>query len=422
VRRQGDLLHANGFRVCGVGIPGALSELPAWPVFEARELAPGSGAQQCGGPAPVHQRDDVRRHLRAAREAALTAGILLPSLGRIISIARLPARFALAQASRWHAKIALADYWGRPRIAALLEAARQAPGKHFLANDWTALPIAARLAAERGGRFGYDTHEFASQEYADRPSWRLLHRPLVRAIEGRFIREAAFVSAVSDGIALGLRAEYGLAQTPWVIRNLPRFEALPYCAPGDRLEVLYHGILAGNRGIEPTIESVCSWRPEFRLTLRGPGEAAFLERLRRRVAALNLEERVSIVPPVAMTDLISRAHAFDIGIFALPSSSAQNVYALPNKLFEYVMAGLTLCVTDLPEMASIVRGHGLGRLIPSADPAAIAAAVNGFDRESVAAYKRRSLDAARVLCWEEEGKRLLAACDVFRDTPSGAVG
>jgi hypothetical protein len=61
-----------------------------------------------------------------------------------------------------------------------------------------------------------------------------------------------------------------------------------------------------------------------------------------------------------MTDLVREAAAFDVGLFALPRHSNHNRYALPNKFFEYSMAGLALCVSDLPEMGALVRRDQLG--------------------------------------------------------------
>jgi hypothetical protein len=96
-------------------------------------------------------------------------------------------------------------------------------------------------------------------------------------------------------------------------------------------------------------------------------------------------------------------------LFALPDHSRHNAFALPNKFFEYVMAGLALCVSELPEMARLVHQYELGTLIPRVEPAAIAAAINGLDRHRIDAFKRASLRAARELCWEKESERMLDA-------------
>jgi glycogen synthase len=281
----------------------------------------------------------------------------------------------------------------------------------WLANDWTMLPVARRLAEEKGGSYGYDTHELATEEFSDRLRWRFWKRPLVRAIERHSIGGAAVISAVSEGIAKRLQELYSLPRLPVVIRNTPAFENTAFRPTAAPIRVLYHGILTPGRGLEATIDSVGAWRPEFNLTLRGPGDAHYVAALRRRIGEEGLADRVLLAPPVPMTALVREAAAFDVGFFALPKSSRHNEFALPNKFFEYVMAGLALCVSDLPEMARLIHDYQLGVTFPNIDPEAIAAAINALDPESVDRYKGKALAAANELCWERESKGLV---DTYR--------
>ena len=313
-------------------------------------------------------------------------------------------------AVRIQPKVAQQIYWSwSQNILDLYRCASRLDADVWLANDWTALPIAARMAAEKGGVYVYDTHEFATEEYAEKWRWRLWQRPLVSAIENRFIRDAAVVSAVSAGIADRLAGIYRLPKAPLVIRNTPAYQRCAFRPTGTRIRVLYHGIVAVGRGLEATIDSVTLWRPEFELTIRGPENAGFSDGLRTRIRDAGLAERVHLVPAVPMTELVREAAVFDVGFFALPGHSRHNQFALPNKFFEYLMAGLALCVSDLPEMAHLVKERGLGVLIPQVEPAAIAAAINSLDREQIDAYKQCALEVAREFCWEREAERLVSA-------------
>jgi glycosyltransferase involved in cell wall biosynthesis len=134
-----------------------------------------------------------------------------------------------------------------------------------------------------------------------------------------------------------------------------------------------------------------------------------LATLQRRIRALRLEPRVSLLPPVPMTELIAAAAPFDIGLFALPGTSRHNRFALPNKLFEYIAAGLAVVVSNLPEMARIVSEYRLGVTFAAVTPDAIAAALDALDRDTIDACKRASLAAAQSLCWERECRRLVDA-------------
>ncbi len=384
VRRQGDLFHARGWDVVAVGLQGARSTAPDWhcSAIDVPTSHPGAGTESAP-PLPV------RRLLRLARRS-----------------------FDLVKVMMVDRRHAHAAYWTiDDRSRRLYAAARAHHPDIWLANDWTALPIARRLAAEQGVPYAYDTHELAVDEYAQHWRWRLTQRPVIAAIERDGIAGAAVTSCVSQGIADRLHTLYTLPKKPLLIRNMPRYEAHPFRPCGGRIAVLYHGVVNEGRGLEACIDSAALWRPEFRLSIRGPGPPDYLAALDKRIEGAGLGDRVVLAPPVPMIDLVSEAARFDIGLFALPGHSKQNMHVLPNKFFEYTMAGLALCVSDLPEMTALLRRHDLGRLIPEVTPQAIAAAVNGFDRAMIDACKQRALEAAKVLNWETEADRFFAAIE-----------
>jgi len=311
-------------------------------------------------------------------------------------------------------------YWAlNSRFSDLYRVASAQRSHVWLANDWTALPIARRLAREQGGILVYDTHELAADEYTERRRWRVLHRPTVVAIERTCLRDAALVTCVSDGIADRLQELYRLKERPLVVRNTPRYQRMPFRPTGETIRVLYHGIVSPGRGLESCIRSVRLLRPEFDLTIRGPASEEYGTTLSNLIAELGLRDRVHLAPPVPMVDLVREANAFDIGLFALPDHSLHNRYALPNKFFEYTMAGLALCLSDLPEMARLVTRYDLGRLFNGLDPAAIAAAINSLDRESIDGYKHRALQAAKDLNWEKESARLISRCAALVQAEQG---
>jgi len=357
------------------------------------------------GTAPAKQR---RWTLLAAPAAASTGPDAPTRSGRLVRRSRTALSLLRARMQPSHALRFFWDTWPEPRI--VYQAARRVRADLWIANDWTALPIAARLAAERGGRYAYDSHELAVDENEQRRAWRMWNRPVVRAIERRLIGGAAFVATVSPGIAEELRRRYRLERSPLVVRNTPSYGSVPFRPAGDRIRVLFHGIVVPGRGLEECIDSVALWRPEFDLSIRGPGAPSYIDSLRRRIVERGVAERVTLLPPVAAGALVAEAAAFDIGMHPLPGHSRHNRLSLSNKLFDYIMAGLALCVSNLPEMARLLRDYRLGVTIGAVEPGAIAQAINGLDRPRLDAFKRNALLAARELCWENESRALVAAC------------
>jgi glycosyltransferase involved in cell wall biosynthesis len=113
-----------------------------------------------------------------------------------------------------------------------------------------------------------------------------------------------------------------------------------------------------------------------------------------------------------MADLVKTASEADIGVIPYIPFCLNNRLCLPNKLFEYMMAGLAVVGSDLPELRHIIRGHQIGGVFSPEKPRDIARAINELllDTPRLDAMKRNALRAAHELYnWEVEGKVLLMA-------------
>jgi glycosyltransferase involved in cell wall biosynthesis len=277
------------------------------------------------------------------------------------------------------------------------------------ANDLdTLLPgwVASRLL--RAGLV-YDSHELYLE------TEHLLGRPrelaIWGAIERRIAPKADAVITVAPTIARELEARYGIARVH-LVRNLPRYDGgtdvrplLPDRSP-ERPVLLHQGYLQKGRGLGPMVEAL-RFLPEARLVFLGEGseEAATREAARRAGVA----ERVIFRAPVALGELLAHTRSADIGLVLYEGRGLNYRYALPNKLFEYIMAGVPVLASDLPEMRAIVAPRGVGRLIDDTTPEGIARAAREMlaDRAALAAMSARCREAARELCWESQEKTLV---------------
>ena len=362
VRRQGDALVLAGHEVSAIGLGGARSPVPSWPIVTVQR-----------------RRGRLAMGTLAAR--LLWARAMPPAADRV--------------------------YWSVPVHRQLLVAAKAAGADVYHANDWDTLPVAVAAARAGGGHVVYDSHELAIEE-SDRLVWRALFASYIGRLERENIASADVVITVAEGIADALRHQYNLAERPTVIRNMPPLHRATFRAPGAEITVLYQGLLNPDKGVDRLIRSVHLWRPEFRLVVRGSGAPRYEAHLRRLAASSSARARITFDPPVPMTDLVIAASTADVGIHPLPAVNRQTKYALPNKLFEYTMAGLALCVSGAPEMRRLVDRYGLGVTFPESEPEAIAKAVNSLTGDAICAYKRNAIDAAPELSWDVEQRRLIA--------------
>lgn len=320
---------------------------------------------------------------------------------------RLGMVFRQAPATLWKPTADLMYWLSQTRLVALRELKRFAPDV-VIANDWRSLPIAFAAKRSAAVRIVYDSHEFASEEFADSWRWNLLARQHVVRIEDRHIRGADAVVTVSEGIADALAQRYALPR-PMVIANTPGWQATAFRPTEGRITVLYHGAIVPRRGLETLIESVRLWPPHLRLVIRGPAQGGFERHLQQLAEPFG--ERVAIEPPVPPAQLVSAAAQADIGIFLLSNSTTHARFAMPNKIFEYMQAGLMVISSDLPEIRKLIEAAGCGVLLADATPEAIASCLAGLDTVQIDACKRAALTRARDLNFDMEGIKLLALVD-----------
>lgn len=425
VRRMGDGLAARGIRVTAVGLEGGRSGNPDWPVIEAPlpkapEMRPRPGIAGLiergtanllslpiglAGAVLSAARSPKGPVLLQIRHRAMVAAQpfsgLARALNRRITEASLPAEERLMRLF-WRMK---------PDATAIREAALRLDGPAlWIANDWPMLPIAVEAAAAKGGIVVYDSHELALEEFAERPEWRRYVRPVVAHIEAKYIRDAKVISSVSPGITAHLESTYHVPGTHLTLRNAPAFQATGPRLTSDPVRLLYHGLVAPGRGLEALIESAASWKPGYTLTVRGPASPPdYMDQLASLASRHGVTGRVSFEGPVPMTSLVSAARPFDIGIMALPGHSAHTRFALPNKLFEYMMAGLALAVTNLEEMVTLLDDTGAGFSLGDGSEGAISAALNALTRDDIDRMRAAALEAAKRYNWDAEAAPVMDA-------------
>lgn len=316
--------------------------------------------------------------------------------------------------SRWSTRHALEYYWGAFNfgqihafvVATIQDNAGLKPD-FIVGHDYYTLPLAKVLADEYGCRFSMDLHEYAYGQYMHNPLWRALKRPWVGRLQREFLKESAVNTAVSDGIADLIPIDNPGASRPLTIRSTPQFVKMEFRPAGDRIRILYHGLIDRTRGLDTILSAMPHLRDEYDLIIRGSGPHEYCQELSARAEAMGISSRVFIEPPVLFNQIIPQANQADIGYFVHVDTSPQKRFTLPNKFFEYMMAGLALCVSDLPEMSALVKRYDCGVLVKTPSVESVISALNKFTRDDVNKYKNNSLQAAEILCWENESENMI---------------
>jgi glycosyltransferase involved in cell wall biosynthesis len=306
-----------------------------------------------------------------------------------------PLRSLLVRLHRW---LRTLDYYRR--AIAVLRAERPAL---VHCNDYNTMwvGVAARLLG-RGTAVVYDAHElWPDRNLRSEPRWWLL------ACEALFVRCAHRTITASPGYADVIARRYRVAR-PQVIRNIPDLAQVPPPAetPQGEATFVYVGAVTRNRGIEVSIEALAR-TPGARLRLLGPSRADYraeLERLAAREGVADRVEFAGAVPPGRVIESMQEATA---GLSLIQPACLSYELSLPNKIFEYALAGLPVLVSDLPVMGAFVEEHRLGLPARPDDPSDVAAKLAELMRPDRNRELRAAVaEAATELRWDRESSLL----------------
>jgi glycosyltransferase involved in cell wall biosynthesis len=232
------------------------------------------------------------------------------------------------------------------------------------AHDFATLP-AGRLLARGGTRLVYDAHEIYADQEPDAPRF---HRALVRLLEGPLARRTDAVVTVSEPIAAELRNSLRLRSRPLVVLSCPpRTEVEPAPRGNGRLRALYQGAMGPGRPLEDLVVAA-RHAQGVEVTVRVPG-------------ARDLPG-VEIAEPVEPDRLVEAGAGFHVGVVINRPVTRNDELVLPNKLFEYLMAGLAVVVPRLPGLAPMVEREGIGLTFEAGRPDLLGAALTELARDS----------------------------------------
>lgn len=259
------------------------------------------------------------------------------------------------------------------------------------ANDFDTLPAGRMLASALGARLVYDAHEIYTQQDVDPPR---LYVALVVAAERFLAARADAVITVNEQIADELRELLRLDARPIVVMNCAALDpSEPDFASTGPLRVVYQGAIGPGRFLDDLF-ALAERAPGIHLTLRVKG--ADITALRRLVGQHGLADHVEIADPVAPSALVEALRGYHVGVMINRRVTRNDEFALPNKLFEYLMAGLAVVGPDLPSLRELIDREEVGMTFPPGDVDALAKVLIRLDedRELLSELRQRARRAA----------------------------
>ena len=321
------------------------------------------------------------------------------------------------------------------------------------ANDTDTLAACTLAAKLKGKRLVMDAHEL----FPEVPE--LIGRERVKRvwewIERRMMPRCDALLTVCQSIADYYKERYGVEMV--VVRNVRRVESGERRAGSGEWRVesgerraesgklkmlLYQGAVNKGRGVDWAIDAL-EWLEDCRLVVAGGGD--LLEEMRAYAAKKPWAERIAFMGRLMPEELEGLTRKADVGLVMLEDMGLSYHFALPNRIGDFVAAGVPMVVSDLPEMSRVVREFGVGEVIESGEwraesgerrvesgewrvesgerrARALAEAVR---RVLAREWTEKDFDAARRdMDWNKEKEKLLGIVERFsrpegRDTGQG---
>lgn len=285
------------------------------------------------------------------------------------------------------------------------QAARELRAQVYHASDLYALPAMHAAATRQAGNLVYDARELYTRvaSTARRPwvtaFWRL--------VEGRYIRKADAVFTVSDSIARHLATMYSIRQ-PEVLHNVPPRQSVTSSGALGREDgavvLLHQGQIQKHRGCFLLANAM---REIHGAVLVFMGGGPLKSELQAYVDKEGLGDRIRFRDAVHPDELLPVTASADMGITLLEDTCLNHRFALPNKLFEYLMAGLPVLASNLPEIRQVVESFDVGCVVDPVNHNALASALQRVV-DDVESRRRWASHTARVFetfSWETASQR-----------------
>jgi glycosyltransferase involved in cell wall biosynthesis len=290
----------------------------------------------------------------------------------------------------------------------LWRAGREFNAHVYFTNDLDTL-LAGVLCSIGSRKLIHDAHELWPDQFIGMGVYASPAIAWIRLLERLLMKHADVVLTVNEFIAEELQRRYAITM-PKVILNTPaidhQFEPSRRSGLRSKKVALYQGLHTFHRGLEELVMACDFLKDDVILVLRGFGPNE--ERLRE------IAERFTncrFERPVDMEELVPvAATTADVGIVPYVPVNINNYFASPNKLFEYIQAGLPVVGSDLPFLRKIILGDKIGYVFDPRDPRSIAQAINAATRDDILPVLRDNVrKIQQQYSWTEEQKKLLEA-------------
>jgi len=275
-----------------------------------------------------------------------------------------------------------------------------------IASDLYSLPAASKMANGKSILI-YDSREIYSKlgSLTTKP----LRQFLISSIEKKYIQTCDLVYTSGKLDTEYLYSNFSSNSNFTELYNFPPFREYKksriisdrFGLPESARILLYQGVLHKGRGLEESISAMPFLPSDYVLCIIGEGPE--YRHYQELVKSLKLEQRVFFTGYLDYNDLHEYTCSANLGLCLFQPISMSYEMALPNKLFEYAMAGLPVLATNLASLSEVINKFNIGVTIDSFPQSKLLAKeIEDVFDNNFSKFKENALVSAKINCYESQ--------------------
>lgn len=277
-------------------------------------------------------------------------------------------------------------------------------------HDYPTLLTGYLLKKITGASLIYDAHELTTEStYVE--NINNFSKKIISFIEKKISNNCNYVITVNNSLSEIMKNTLRIKK-PIIISNFSNFISYPNLInekksirtklkiDKNKYIILYLGAIRMGRGIEKfsIIAKNCK---DFEFVFMG-------KKVEKIVKNIENIPNIHFISPVPPEDVIFWASSADAGISLIEKINKSYYYSLPNKIGEYIMAGLPIVVSDFPEMRKLVTEENIGFVFNPNNTIDIINIIKKlFKSDIYKQTKQNVLNVRNKYCWENEERKLL---------------
>lgn len=287
------------------------------------------------------------------------------------------------------------------------------------AHDLPNLKLGCLIAKNVNASLIYDAHElYPLQHFSDERKRRNL-LDLERSLIGR----ADAIITINRQCVDILKNEYGVENLVAVTNATeapagfdPRVQIKKwheqFSLPGDVKIIVFQGGINPVRNIDPLVEALVYCDPKIHIGfITYKNDIPYYDEMAR---SLNIEHRIHYVVEIPWDEVNSWVASADAGIMPYQVTSKNTQISSPNKLYEFVVAGLPIMASnELINVEQAIKVDGLGVTTTLKGVDTYVALIKAmFDHpEGPGRFKKNVLAARPKYLWSSEAPKIVACYD-----------